>query len=85
MKKKDFIHLTLELYDLTGRFPNKEPLRYKIRGMADDILSDLLLLISNPGPSLGQKKKIKSRLTESIKVVENLFEVAKPQDRKSVV
>ncbi len=80
MKKKDFIQLTLDLYDLTGYFPNKEPLRYKIRGMADDILSDLLLLISNPGPALKQKKKIKNRLSERIKVMENLFEVAKPQD-----
>lgn len=80
MKKKDFIQLTLDLYDLTGYFPNKEPLRYRIRGMGDDILSDLLLLISNPGPALEQKKKVKNRLSERIKVLENLFEVAKPQD-----
>jgi len=80
MKKQDFIQLTLDLYDLTGYFPNKEPLRYKIRGMADDILSDLLLLISNPGPALEEKRKIQSRLTESIKVLEDLFEIAKPQD-----
>lgn len=80
MKKQDFIKLTLDLYDLTGHFPGKEPLRYKIRGMGDDVLSDLLLLISNPGPGLQEKQKIKSRLTDSIGVLENLFEVAQPQD-----
>lgn len=80
MNKKDFIQLTLDLYNLTGRFPNKEPLRYRVRDMADDILSDLLLLISNPGPALTEKKKIKNRLIDKIKVVEDLFEVARPQD-----
>jgi len=80
MNKKDFIQLTLDLYDLTGYFPNKEPLRYKIRGLADDILSDLLLLISNPGPALEKKKEIKGRVGDSIKVLKNLFEIAQPQD-----
>lgn len=80
MKKQDFIQLTVELYDLTAYFPNKEPLRYKIRGLANDILSDLLMLISNPGPTLNEKKKIKNRVSEDIKVLEDLFEVAKPQD-----
>ncbi|MEF8846936.1 MAG: DeoR family transcriptional regulator [Candidatus Paceibacterota bacterium] len=79
MKKKDFITLTLDLYDLTSYFPNKEPLRYKIRDIADNILSDLLLLVAE-GPSLEEKKNIKNGLINSIKVMENLFEVAKPQD-----
>ena len=80
MKKQDLINLTLELYDLTGYFPNKEPLRYKIRGMGNDVLSDLLLLMSDLGPTQQKQEKIKSELTENIQVLENLFEVAKPQD-----
>ena len=70
MNKKDFIQLTLDLYNLTGYFPNKEPLRYKIRGLANDILSNLILLISNSGPSIEEKKKIRNKLLKDIKVLE---------------
>ena len=38
---KDFlIKLTNNLYRLTILFPKKEPLRYKMRGLADEILAD---------------------------------------------
>ena len=40
---KDFlIQLTTELYRLTLLFPKKEPLRYKMRELADEILTKCL-------------------------------------------
>jgi len=42
MDKNFLIQLTNELYRLTLLFPKKEPLRYKMRELADDILSDSL-------------------------------------------
>jgi len=43
MDKQFLVDLTSELYRLTLLFPKKEPLRYKIREVADDILADLLM------------------------------------------
>ena len=37
--KEHFIQLTNSLYQLTLLFPKKEPLRYKMRELADDILA----------------------------------------------
>ena len=39
MDKKELIELTNKLYKITLLFPKKEPLRYKIREVADDILA----------------------------------------------
>jgi hypothetical protein len=40
MEKQGLIQLTNELYRLTLLFPKKEPLRQKMRGLADDILAN---------------------------------------------
>ena len=40
MEKNYLIQLTNNLYRLTLLFPKKEPLRYKIRELADDILAN---------------------------------------------
>ena len=39
MDKNSLIELTNKVYKLTLLFPKKEPLRYKIREVADDILA----------------------------------------------
>jgi len=39
MEKNNLIQLTQNLYRLTLLFPKKEPLRYKMRELADDILA----------------------------------------------
>ena len=39
MDKKELIELTNKLYKITLLFPKKEPLRYKMREVADDILA----------------------------------------------
>ena len=39
MDKNTFIQLAKDAYRLTLLFPNREPLRYKIREVADDIVA----------------------------------------------
>jgi len=54
MDKELLIELTNNLYRLTLLFPKKEPLRYKMRELADDILANSLRIIYpvSPAPSL---------------------------------
>ena len=42
MNKDFLIQLTNDLYKLTLLFPKKEPLRYKMRELADEILANSL-------------------------------------------
>ncbi len=44
MTKEEIVQLTSGLYKLTILFPKKEPLRYKIREKAEEILEGLILL-----------------------------------------
>lgn len=44
MDKEILVQLTADLYRLTLLFPKKEPLRYKIRELADEILADFISL-----------------------------------------
>ena len=67
---KDFlIQLTTELYRLTLLFPKKEPLRYKMRELADEILAKCLRL------NLKQNSVL-----EDLEVLDSFFEVAKAQN-----
>lgn len=42
MTKEELIQLTNEVYGLTLLFPKKEPLRNKLRAVADDILAEFI-------------------------------------------
>ena len=67
---KDFlIQLTNNLYKLTLLFPKKEPLRYKMREVADEILDRCLR--QNPG---------QNPVLDDLKVLDSFFEVAKVQN-----
>ena len=67
---KDFlIQLTTELYRLTLLFPKKEPLRYKMRELADEILAKCLRSNLKQNPAL-----------EDLEVLDSFFEVAKAQN-----
>ena len=57
MDKKHLLQITNELYRITLLFPKKEPLRYKMRALADDILA--LLLISTPNNILTKQGLVK--------------------------
>jgi len=65
MDKNNLVELTNKVYKLTLLFPKKEPLRYKIREVADDILA----CNSNP-----------KKLQENLGVLKKYFEVAKYQN-----
>lgn len=86
---KDFlIELTNKLYRLTLLFPKKEPLRYKIRETADEILADLVYWQSLKSPNPGlyieasekRQKETIFELEKGLEVLNSYFEVAKWQN-----
>jgi hypothetical protein len=70
MDKNTFIQLAKEAYQLTLLFPNKEPLRYKIREVANDILAGFII---KENDYLGD---IKSQM----EVIDGFFDIAMTQD-----
>ncbi len=70
VNKEFSIQLTTNLYRLTLFFPKKEPLRYKMRELADDIL--VVLIRSNP--------KLAPENEKDFEVLNSFFEVAKIQN-----
>lgn len=69
MDKNNLIQLTNNLYKLTLLFPKKEPLRYKMREVADEILDRCLR--QNPG---------QNPVVDDLEVLDSFFEVAKAQN-----
>lgn len=89
MNKKELIQLTNTLYQLTLLFPKKEPLRYKTREVADDILANLITweVFHSPNPTelraVEKNRKLKDLVFEiekDIKVIDSYFRVAKEQN-----
>lgn len=85
MDKQFLTQLTNKLYQLTLLFPKKEPLRYKMRDTATDILANSLLVINQINQS---KNKTPSRIIETylvpvldkFEIMAGFFEVAKAQN-----
>jgi len=74
MMDKDFlIQLTNKLYKLTLLFPKKEPLRYKMRELADDILANSL-------KSNRYEKQAVADFLYRLEILDGFFEVAKEQN-----
>jgi len=69
MDKSYLIQLTNNLYRLTLLFPKKEPLRYKMRELTDDILAKCL----TPGVK-------QNPVLEDLEILDSFFEVAKAQN-----
>jgi len=91
MNKDYLIKLTHNLYRLTLLFPKKEPLRYKMRELADDILADLILSSDRgsassvlaedrPLPKLKKKEEGANSIISQLEVLDSFFEVAKNQN-----
>lgn len=88
MDKSYLIQLTNEVYRLTLLFPKKEPLRYKMRELADDILAKCQR-ISVTNNSAGDENAFSSSASlrsaqEDIEILDSFFEVAKNQNWVSV-
>ena len=83
MDKNIFIKITNELYRLTLLFPKKEPLRYKMRELADEILANLLRITNQCEYTNTDFKKAEDgplRSLEDLGVLDGFFEVAKAQN-----
>jgi len=77
MDKEYLTKITNDLYRLTLLFPKKEPLRYKMRELADNVLTNLILIIE------GNEQNYKEHVHEIKKNIEPLdvfFEIAKDQN-----
>jgi len=76
MDKEFLTKITNELYRLTLLFPKKEPLRYKMRELADEILAKFLQITHSP-------EKIEAgplSFLGDLEILDGYFEVAKKQN-----
>ena len=94
MDKEKIIFLTNHLYKLTLLFPKKEPLRYKMRELADEILIEVIkmnsLSVSNSSDSsnsssssaaLLKKTEIcEEEIINNLESLDSFFNVAKEQN-----
>ncbi len=76
MDKKFFIELTNDLYRLTILFPEEEPIRIRIRGLADDILTDLITILEG---SSEEKIEAAKTVERKIGIMEGMLDIAKDQ------
>jgi DNA-binding transcriptional ArsR family regulator len=77
MTKGSYIQLTNNLYRLTLFFPRKEPLRYKIREVGDDVLAKILFLLRENSM---KPKTLIADIERDLEILDSFFEVAKVQN-----
>lgn len=75
MDKESLVKLTSNLYRLTLLFPKKEPLRYKMRELADEVLANCL--VKNPQNKMGFEPPA---VLKDLEVLDSFFEIAKAQN-----
>jgi hypothetical protein len=75
MEKERLLYLTNEIYRLTLFFPKKEPLKYKLREIADEILA-FFLTFQNPS---FEKKELLQTLSK-FDVLDGFLEIARAQN-----
>ncbi len=87
MDKRELTDLTNKVYKITLLFPKKDPLRYKIREKASDLLAGFVslesLFSSNPGSFLKSERnerEILFSLEKDLSIIRSYFEVAKWQN-----
>ncbi len=76
MDKTYFIELTNKLYRITLFFPEKEPLREKVRKIADEVLSDLTVILEGVRH---EKREAAFRVERNLQIMEVLLELSKRQ------
>lgn len=80
MDKNSLIQLTNEIYRLTLLFPKKEPLRYKMREIADDLIISLSQGLSSGKLNESGKPNEQQRMLADLEILDGFFEVAKAQN-----
>ena len=85
MNKENLTQLTIKLYSLTLLFPKKEPLRYKLRELADETFTNYLR-VNNSSDYKNKGNLIKGfenpypQVLESLEMLDALLEIAKVQN-----
>jgi len=79
MKKNRVLEITNELYRLTLLFPKKEPLRFKMRELADEILANFITYF-NPASTPLISPGIVESSYNLFEVLDSFFEVVKAQN-----
>ena len=77
MEKEYFIQLTKNLYRLTLLFPKKEPLRNRIRAVADDILANLVSILKG---NFHKSANLVHEVVKDLEILDSFFELAKAQN-----
>ena len=77
MDKEYFIQLTKGVYRLTLLFPKKEPLRYKLRELATEILANLILILKG---NFHRSSNLVEGIENDLEVLDVYFEIAKDQN-----
>ena len=77
MDKEYFIQLTKNIYRLTLLFPKKEPLRYKLRELAAEVLANLILILKG---NFHRSSNLVEGIENDLEVLDTYFEIAKDQN-----
>ncbi len=77
MDKTYFIELTNKLYRLSFFFPEKEPLRHKIREVGDEILANLVLILEG---EIEKRRESAFSVERNIEILDALLELSKSQN-----
>ena len=76
MDKKFFIELTNDLYRLTILFPKEEPIRIKLRSLADDVLADLVTILEGDST---EKREAARSVEKNLDILDSMLQIAKDQ------
>ncbi len=76
MDKKFFVELTNDLYRLTILFPKEEPIRIKLRSLADDVLAHLITILQGSGE---EKREAAKKVERTLGILESMLEIAEDQ------
>lgn len=84
MDKDYLIQTTNSLYRLTLLFPKKEPLRYRMRNLSNEIVSNLIFL-SQFAQGIRQSERqqvieISNKILKDFDILDSFFEIAKNQN-----
>ena len=77
MDKSFLVQITNELYRLTLLFPKKEPLRYKLRELAAEVLANLILILKG---NFHRSSNLVEGIENDLEVLDTYFEIAKDQN-----
>ena len=77
MDKEELLKLSANIYRLTLLFPKKEPLRYKVRELVDEVLANALLISRG---TFHQSKNLIFDTEKKLEVLDSYLELSKSQN-----